>query len=266
MDERVTLLVGYDAPEASQLADAIDGPVVVSEMLPRVRLDAGELLVSDPRRFGPPRPVGRVLYHALYDIEPEIAFVTTLALWGGPCLPNPLGMLLARPRASNLAVARKASHFAALPRTYLPSGGAFTAESPTVAKWGEWHCGEGKEVFTGERHFDQPTLLEPFVSADAVRVQVVGDRAWQIRLGGADWKKSIHHPTAAIEPPDPRLVDDVQRVMDAFALELGASDFVVAPDGTPHLLEFNHIPNVTQFTEVWTGYLAFATRWLATPV
>jgi hypothetical protein len=61
---------------------------------------------------------------------------------------------------------------------------------------------------------------------------------------------------------DPELVADVRRIMTAFGLELGAADYVVEPDGTRHLLEFNHIPNVTQFPEIRAAYLEFVADWL----
>ena len=56
----------------------------------------------------------------------------------------------------------------------------------------------------------------------AVRVQVIGEAAWQIRLGGDDWKQSIHHPTAALTPTAPELVADVRRIMAA-RLDLAAT-------------------------------------------
>jgi len=33
-------------------------------------------------------------------------------------------------------------------------------------------------------------------------------------------------------------------------------------DGQPHLLEVNHIPNITRFPEVWAAYAEFVTHWL----
>jgi hypothetical protein len=266
VSEPVTLLVGLDPPEVDEISERISGPVVASEMLPRVRLTDGELTVEDRAVWGRSAPVGRIVFHAIYEFEPDLRFLNTVALWGGPCLPNPIGMLLARPRVTNLAVARTASRFAQLRRTYLAKGGTYAVERPTVAKWGEWHCGEGKEVFDGERTFEEPTLLEPFVSGEAIRVQVIGDSAWQIRLGGDDWKKSIHHTTAGLVELNPRLVTDVRAIMAAFRLELGAADYIVEPGGTPHLLEFNHIPNVTQFPEIREAYLTFVTEWVSQSV
>jgi hypothetical protein len=37
-----------------------------------------------------------------------------------------------------------------------------------------------------------PTLFEPFLSGRAVRIQLIGDRVWQIQMEGDNWLKSIH--------------------------------------------------------------------------
>ena len=96
-----------------------------------------------------------------------------------------------------------------------------------------------------------------------MRVLLIGDRCRQIRLAGGDWSKSIHHPDAALMGADPRLVADARRVAAGFGLSILANDYVLSPDGTPHLLEVNHVPNVTRFGEVWEAYRAFAVDWLA---
>jgi hypothetical protein len=36
---------------------------------------------------------------------------------------------------------------------------------------------------------------------------------------------------------------------------------MVTPTGEKHLLELNHIPNVTQFAGMRTAYLDFAVEW-----
>ena len=56
-------------------------------------------------------------------------------------------------------------------------------------------------------------------------------------------------------PVDAELLEDVRRLQSYFRLELCAADYVVAADGGKHLLELNHIPNVTEFGEIRTSYL-----------
>jgi hypothetical protein len=174
-------------------------------------------------------------------------------------------MLDCRPRIPNLTRALRVTRFGSLTRGYGDAGVTYSATGPTVAKWGEWHCGENKELFTGDWLCREPTLFEPFVDGEAVRVQLIGDRAWQVRLAGDGWKKSIHGPGAASTAPDPALVEDTRRLRDHFDLPVIAVDYIVARDGTPHLLEVNHIPNVTEFADMRAAYLDFVVGWVTEP-
>jgi glutathione synthase/RimK-type ligase-like ATP-grasp enzyme len=94
-----------------------------------------------------------------------------------------------------------------------------------------------------------------------VRVQVIGERAWQFRLGGPDWKKSIHGADAAFMAADEELVADARRLQAHFGLAILGVDYIVRDDGTRYLLEVNHIPSVTAFEEVRQAYLEEVTRW-----
>ncbi len=94
-----------------------------------------------------------------------------------------------------------------------------------------------------------------------MRVQVVGEAAWQFRLGGEGWKKSIHGPDASLMDPDPELVEDTRRLQAHSGLEILGVDYIVGADGGKYLLEVNHIPSVTAFPEVREAYLAEVARW-----
>ena len=109
---------------------------------------------------------------------------------------------------------------------------------------------------------EEPSIIEPFLSGQAVRVVFIGSRYWQIRLEGDSWLKSIHHEQAEFMPPDPELVEDTRRVKEGFGLEIVANDYIVGNDGQKHLLEVNHIPNVTRFPEIWEAYCDLATEWV----
>ncbi len=255
---RRLLTVGLERPEVNELRDRVTLPVVAHEMLPKVQIRGGELfaLHSDREQFV---PVAKVIFHGIF--ENDLPTLAALALWGGPCLPGAHGMLDCRPRVANLARVRRVSRFADLPRGYADAGTSFPVNGQMVAKWGEWHCGEGKERVTGDHPVAEPTLFEPFISGEAVRVQVIGSKAFQLRLGGADWKKSIHGDDTAFTDPDPDLVDDTRRLAEHFGLPVCATDYMVTPTGEKQLLELNHIPNVTQFAEMRTAYLDFAAEW-----
>ena len=158
--------------------------------------------------------------------------------------------------------ALRVTRFGATPRGFADRGSTIHVAGDAVAKWGNWHCGENKDKFAGRRVCDEPTLVEEFVPGDAVRIMRIGDRSWQIRLAGDDWRKSIHPDDAAFMHPDPRLVEDARRLAERFRLEVIGVDYVVDPHGTPHLLEVNHIPNVTRFPEVRAAYLDYAAQWV----
>ena len=100
-----------------------------------------------------------------------------------------------------------------------------------------------------------PTLFEDFIEGEAVRIVLVGERAWQVRMAGDGWLKSIHHPDSAFMPIDPELLDDTRRVAAHFGLEVVGVDYIVSSDGSRHLLEVNHVPNVTVLPEVRAAYL-----------
>jgi hypothetical protein len=260
MADELIALIGLEREEIAELKARTDCRFVSFEMMPKVQLRDQQLYLAYLGTWDWKGPVAKVVFHGIF--EDDLPGIAALALWGGPCLPSASGLLDCRPRIANLARVRRVSRFAALPRSYTDPGTMFLTDSPSVAKWGEWHCGEGKERFMYEWFAQKPTLVEPFIEGEAVRVTAIGDTLFQLRLGGDDWKKSIHHASAALVPLDSALADDVRRLRDHFDLAVCAADYIVDCDGTPHLLELNHVPNVTQFPEIRAAYLDFAAKWI----
>jgi len=254
------LLVGLERPEVDHLRSRVTRQLIAHEMLPKVQIRSGELFARRPDRdeFA---PISHVVFHGIF--ETDLPTLAALALWGGPCLPGAHGMLDCRPRIANLARVRRVSRFASMPRGYADPFTTFPVESEMVAKWGEWHCGEGKERVNAPLRVEEPTLFEPFIPGDAVRVQLVGKQAFQLRLGGSDWKKSIHGDDTTFVELDPELVADTRALADHFGLPVCATDYILSPDGEKNLLELNHIPNVTQFPEIREAYLEYVVRWLS---
>jgi hypothetical protein len=203
-------------------------------------------------------PVSKVIYHGIY--EDDLDFIAALALWGGECLPNARAMMDCRLKLPCLVRALEYTQFGDV-RGYVSPYARFDSETERVAKWGNWHCGENKERFTGSWTAEQPSIVEPFLQGQAVRGVIVGEHYWQIRLEGDDWLKSIHHAKAAFMDVDEELMCDTWQVKDGFGLEIIANDYIVADDGTKHLLEVNHILNVTRFPEIWEAYRDFAVEW-----
>jgi hypothetical protein len=258
------LTVGLDLPEVQELRSRTEHPISAYEMVPKIRLENGQLLVVDPTNTREELSISQVIFHGIF--ENDLPILAALALWGGPCLPSAHGMLDCRPRISNLARTLRVTKFGRLPRGYGDHGRVYRADEPTVAKWGEWHCGENKERFVGEWVCREPTLFERFIEGEAVRIQLIGDQAWQVHLAGTDWKKSIHGPGASLVEPDRELVEDTRRLQQHFALPVIAVDYMISTHGEKFLLEVNHIPNITEFAAMRESYLNFATEWLKSEV
>lgn len=252
------LVVGLDGPEIADLKHRHPAPAIYHPLLPQIRLDDGRLLVE--RASGPGMlPVDRVVFHGIFADDYD--FLTALALWGGPCLPSARGLLDCRERLPCLARALKVTRFGHMPRSWATRGQTVERASDTVAKWGNWHCGENKHRFTGTYTASEPTILEPFIVGEAVRIALVGAHAWQIRLAGDDWLHSIHHPRAAFMPIDDELLADTRALSHTLGLEVIGVDYMVGADGQKHLLEVNHAANVTVFPQIRAAFLALVAAW-----
>ena len=252
------LTVGLDAPEIVDLRARLAGPAICHPLLPAIRIDDGALLVE--RASGPGMlPVDRVVFHGIF--ADDLDFLTALALWGGPCLPSARGLLDCRLRIECLARSLKITRFGRMPRSWLAPGQTITRDHDSVAKWGNWHCGENKERFTGAFTASEPTILEPFIVGEAVRIALVGERAWQIRLTGESGLKSIHHHEAAFMASDDELLADARALATGLGLEVTGIDYMLGADGSKHLLEVNHAANVTVFPEIREAFLDLAASW-----
>jgi hypothetical protein len=253
------LLIGLDTPEIEAFGRLVDLPTVAWPTLPRIKLENGELFVE---RHGAAQSflrIDKVIFHGIFEDDFDV--LTALSIWNGPCLPGAIGMMDCRLRLPCLARSLRVSRFNTMPRGFGDRGTAVRAEGTGVAKWGNWHCGENKETFTGAWTCTEPAVIERFIEGSAVRVMLVGDKSWQIQLTGPDWKKSIHPEDAHFMDIDPALLEDARRLGAHFGLEMVGVDYMIAADGTPHLLEVNHIPNVTRFPEIRDAYLEFAAAW-----
>jgi hypothetical protein len=257
MTDRICI-VGLDAAEHQEIQRRLGVPVVAHEVVPRMCVRDGQLLVAARNRAAM-LPVSKVVFHGIF--EDDLDFISGLALWGGPCLPNAAAMMDARLKFPCLVRALRHTRFGAPLRDYAGPGAELRYEDERVAKWGNWHCGENKERFSGDWTAQEASVVEPFLAGQSVRVVLIGQRAWQIRLEGQSWLKSIHDDRAAFMELDPELLEDTRAIGRGFGLELLANDYIVTERGTRHLLEVNHIPNVTRFPEIWEAYRDFVVEW-----
>ena len=252
-------IIGLDEPEISDLKSRLDRPLLAFETLPRILVRDGQLWVESASRFQL-LPVSAVVFHGIF--ESDLPLMAGLALWGGPCLPTARAMLDCRLKFPCLIRALELSQFAAPRRGFVSAGLEIDSPAEEVAKWGDWHCGENKARVQGTWRAAEPSVLEPFLPGEAVRVVVIGERCWQIKLQGRDWLKSIHHPAADFMPLDERLAADTRHIAKTIGLAVAANDYIITADGQPHLLEVNHIPNVTRFPEIWEAYAEYVVQWL----
>lgn len=253
------LTIGLESPELDALQEAIAVPVISFDLLPRLYMDQGNLFSEHPDIVGRYHSVSHVLFHGIF--EDDLHALAALALWNGPCFPNAIAMMDCRQRIPCLVRALRISRYGSMKRGFADRGVVYQAKAPTVAKWGEWHCGENKARIEDSRQCNEPTLLEPFLEGESVRIQLIGEKAWQVQMEGNTWLKSIHHSQSSLVNPDPELLEDARALQQHFGLEIIAVDYLVT-EAERHLLEVNHIPSVTAFEEMRQAYLSSVTQWL----
>ena len=252
MPERLAI-IGLHQPEYAELRPHHFGPVIHHEYLPKIRVQDGKLYVERATGAGM-LPVDKVVYYGIFEHDHD--FLAGLALWGGPCFPNAAAMLDCRLKIPCLIRALRYTRFAGPWRGYASPGVAGNTSTELVGKWGNWHCGENKTRYNGAFTTEESTLLEPYFPGEAVRMVLIGDQAWQIRLTGEGWLKSIHPADAGFMPIDPELLEDSRAIQAGLGLDFLGNDYIVGEDGEKYLLEVNHIPNVTRFGALRAAYLA----------
>ena len=252
-------IIGLDESQIAEIAAQVDAPIVSHMVLPQIQVDGGTLYVENQGR---PKfvPVSKVVFHGIY--ADDMSFLAALALWGGACLPNARAMMDCRLKLPCLVRALEYTEFGEPLRGYVSANTTFYTKEERVAKWGNWHCGENKARFDAQWRGDEPAIIEHFLPGTATRIVIIGDDHWQIRLEGDDWLKSIHHAAADFEAVDADLLEDTRRIQQGFGLELLANDYIVGEAGDKHLLEVNHIPNVTRFPAIWQAYRDYVIQWL----
>lgn len=257
MKKRICI-IGLDQPIVDQIRKNYFGPVMYHVMVPKIFVEQGQLFVERSNGVGM-LPVDKVIFHGIYENDFDI--ITGLSIWGGPCFPSAHAMLDCRLKLPCLARAMRMSRFNTK-RGFLTAHTSIQVEGKRVGKWGNWHCGENKAIFSNRWEHSEAAIIEPFFEGDAVRVVSIGDAHLQIKLEGKDWLKSIHDESARIMPIDQDLLEDTLHIKKSMQMEMIANDYIVGTDGQKHLLEINHIPNVTRFDALQQIYLDEVVRWI----
>ena len=256
------LLIGLLPEEVESIKQtlSIDFLIVAYDLLPEVTLNNGVLSVESPRVMGKFLKVDQVIFHSIY--EKDYDFITLLALWNGPCLPNATAMMNLRERIQGLIRSLEVSNFDGIPRGMTIGKQKYNSSKEVVAKWGVWHCGEDKHKFNGEWQSEETSVIEDFIEGEAVRIMLIGDKYWQIRLTGDTWLKSIHNDGSWEMELDESLLRDSQEIAKSFGIEMVGIDYMMGTNGVNYLLEVNHIPNITVFPFIKEAFIKYATNWL----
>lgn len=189
---------------------------------------------------------GAVYFADVRDKDIERHNLRLLSEHAIPCWPAPAALLAASGRHAALArcvAAGLVDHPVVQAR--------FTREPPLpfpyVLKIGEEHRGEGKHLIRSEAdipRWDGIATMEPFFEGESVRVLLLGDRAFGVRIRNeGTWIKNA--PGAAIEPwtPGEAIVEHARRAARLFGLEIAGVDYVIDAGGF-HFIELNPFPRV----------------------
>ena len=257
MRDRICI-IGLSREMSEKVQQNHFGPVIHHDVVPKFLVDTGRLFIERSNGIGMLQ-VDKVIFHGIF--ENDFDLLVGLSIWNGPCYPNANSMMNCRLKLPCLARALKVSKFNT-PRGLMSAGTQINFSSKRVGKWGNWHCGDNKEIIKGAWESKEASIIEPFFEGEAVRVVIIGNTSYQIQLEGETWLKSIHSPDAHFMPIDKELLEDTERIKSAFGMDIIANDYIMDENGKYHLLEVNHIPNVTRFEKLEELYLNEVIAWL----
>jgi hypothetical protein len=259
MKQRICI-IGLEPSLATEIKKNYFGPVIYHELIPKFVVNQGKLYIEKNNGVGM-LSVDKVIFHGIF--ENDFDLITGLSIWDGPCYPNAHAMMNCRLKLPCLARALKFSKFNSS-RGLISPQTSINVKQLTVAKWGNWHCGENKAKFDQGWESPEAAIIEPFFEGESVRIVSIGSTNLQIKLEGQDWLKSIHDDKAAFMDIDQELLEDTLNIKKAFGMSMIANDYIVGNDGKRHLLEVNHIPNISRFDLLKSTYLEEVIKWVNT--
>jgi glutathione synthase/RimK-type ligase-like ATP-grasp enzyme len=163
-----------------------------------------------------------------------------------PCWPDPAALLAASDRHAALGRCVAAG---LIDHPVVQSH--FTREAllpfPYVLKIGEEHRGEGKHLIRSASdipRWEGLATMEPFFDGESVRVLLLGDRAFGVRIHNeGSWIKNSAGASFEAWEPGEAITTHARRAMRLFGLEIAGMDYVVDAAGF-HFIELNPFPRV----------------------
>lgn len=235
------------------------GHIVVHDALPRAFSQGGQAFVESPTIWGKYlRPRG-VMYYCHFE-NPRVVR-RALALADTPTFPNIRKTLPHDDKALSLVAAIEADPGPSVPRGFVPGDQEIPIPKgeTVVGKWGEWHCGEGKECFQDVAKTPEPAVLEPFIGGESHRILIVGERAWQLHYESDDWRKNVGATITQVEP-EASLVARARKTAENLGLVVAGIDYIVNGDSAA-LLEVNAYPGLDQVHEAEQEFIGLAVKW-----
>lgn len=155
-------IIGLNKGIAQEIKRNFFGPIITHETIPKFLVYKGKLFIERSNGVGM-LPVDKVIFHGIF--ENDFDFITALAIWGGDCFPNAMAMMNCRLKLPCLARALQMTKYNSK-RGMLSPNTAINVNEETVAKWGNWHCGENKAKFSANWKSEEAAIIEPFLKGN----------------------------------------------------------------------------------------------------
>jgi hypothetical protein len=199
-----------------------------------------------------------ILYYCYFDNAGSKR--RALALSDTNTFPNIRRTILHDDKALSLIAARNVDPGEDIPRGFS-NGHLISVDTTTVAKFGEWHCGDGKKLCEGKVDVSEPSILEPFIEGESHRILVVGYSTWQIHYESKDWRKNVNSTITILDKPNAELAYRAFHIAMSLGLQVAGVDFIVNSNGA-YLLEVNAYPGLDQVPEAEQAFIDAAVNWV----
>lgn len=197
-----------------------------------------------------------VVYYSYFDQAHD--FRQALALSRIPTFPDVRHTIIHDQRPISFMLANMADPNPRHDSGFMPRGTTIELAQPSVAKWSDKHCGDGKAIVSGAWTAAESSLIEPYWEGESQRVLRVGERYWQLSYQSADWRKNVDADVCEIDL-DPALVDRTRQLTSRLNLEVAGVDFLVSPSGS-RLLEVNAYPGFDEVAAADAAFLELAVK------
>lgn len=208
-------------------------------------------------------PLRGVIHYAnCQDSELERKNLLDIKQSGVSCWPNPDRLLLMLDRHKVMQACIDADFVSSSKVRVCSAYQALitdpVAYGPGVVKIGNQHRGIGKYSLLDDEWYnnclpDDLVTLEPFYEGESIRVLLLDDRVFGIRItNDSNWIKNASGAEAHVFDLNihPLLILHARKVQEYFGLDVAGVDYILKKDGSFHFLEINQYPGLATTEEV----------------